>query len=347
LRLTSTGMSRSSKSWLWATMILTIGSFGAAIAMAPPPSASPVRGLVWLLFLGSSVHVASTAWLYTRSEVRSYAVRRQVRYVWVPIGLVVATAVTAAAVSPATMTWFLLPYFIWQFFHFQKQNLGMAALAASAHGVASLSRAERRSLVLAGVAGIVGLIAHPGLLQIGILYRVGGLFDVAFVLFVGSASAGLATFAKRPAKERPTAFTAIYVLSLVFSLPIFIFRSPYAAVGGMTIAHGLQYLLLMGLVAAGTRPRSSRGLRIAVLFNIAVFGGVALDVASHLHSSTPAVRLLFGAYLGAVMAHFVIDAGFWRMRDPFPRLFMACHLPYLVGKGKGVPLDDRSSADIQ
>ena len=39
---------------------------------------------------------------------------------------------------------------------------------------------------------------------------------------------------------------------------------------------------------------------------------------------------MFGAYLGAVMAHFVIDAGLWRLRDPFPRAFLAERVPYLV-----------------
>jgi hypothetical protein len=30
------------------------------------------------------------------------------------------------------------------------------------------------------------------------------------------------------------------------------------------------------------------------------------------------------------MAHFVIDAGLWRMRDPLARKFITEHLPYLV-----------------
>jgi hypothetical protein len=29
------------------------------------------------------------------------------------------------------------------------------------------------------------------------------------------------------------------------------------------------------------------------------------------------------------MAHFVIDAGLWRLRDPFPRQFLTGRLPYL------------------
>jgi hypothetical protein len=345
-RISSKSLRRSSKWWLLATVTLTIGSFSAAIALAPSDSASPARGLAWLLFLGSSVHVASTGWLYTRPEVRSHAARRQLRYIWIPIGLVLASAFTAAALSPATMAWLLLPYFAWQFFHFQKQNLGMAALSASSYGITSLRRAERHALVASGVAGIIALVARPGLLQIGIPYGIGWLFDAACILFAGAVGVGLSALARRPLQDCPTGFSAIYLLSLVFSLPIFVFGNPYAAVGGMTIAHGVQYLLLMGLVAAGTSPRRSRVLRIAVLCNVALFGGVALSTASHLHSSAPPVRLLFGAYLGAVMAHFVIDAAFWRMRDPFPRQFMARHLPYLMHFGSRVLLDDRSSADI-
>jgi hypothetical protein len=35
-------------------------------------------------------------------------------------------------------------------------------------------------------------------------------------------------------------------------------------------------------------------------------------------------------FLGAVMAHFVIDAGLWRLRDEFPRLFLTSRLPFLI-----------------
>jgi hypothetical protein len=119
----------------------------------------------------------------------------------------------------------------------------------------------------------------------------------------------------------------MYLMALLFCLPVFVFGSPYAAVGGMTVAHGMQYLLLVGLVAAGS---GARLVRLAALCNVALLGGVALEKASHLHGAALAERPLFGAYLGVVMAHFVIDAGLWRLRDPFPRAFLARHVPYLV-----------------
>jgi hypothetical protein len=335
-----------SRAWLWGTVALSAGAFGAAVVLAPPASAAPIGGLAWLLFLGSSVHVAATGWLYTLPDARAHVAARPARYIWIPAGLIVAGAVTAAVLSPAAMAWLLLAYFAWQFFHFQKQNLGLAALAASVHRVRPLGRAERRALMGAGGAGILGLLAHPDLLQLRVRPGAGELFTAAGLLFAVAAGSGVVALARRPAADRPAGFCVMYLMALLFSLPIFAFRSPYAAVGGMTMAHGFQYLLLVGLVAAGTRQGTSRWLRLAVFANIALVGGVLLSGASHLHGFPPAIRLVFGAYLGVVTAHFVIDAGFWRMRDPFPRAFLARHVPGLAPPRAKVPAADGSLDDI-
>ena len=336
--------------WLAATVALTLGAFAAAIALAPPASAPPARGLAWLLFVGSSVHVASTGWLYTLPEVRGYARERTARLVLVPAALIVAGAAAAALVSPATLTWCLLPYYGWQFFHFQKQNLGLAALAASSLRTGPLRPAERRAIMTAGGAGIAGLVAHPGLLQLRIGPGPGWLYLSAEAVFAVAVAAGLAATATRPRGAGAYKFLIVYVVSLGFFAPVFACGSPYAAVGGMTIAHGLQYLLLLGLVAAGNPRSPGRALRLAALGNVALAGGLALSAASHLHGAGPAGRLAFGTYLGAVMAHFVIDAGLWRLRDPFPRAFLAARAPGLLPPRRisddGVPAGDRSAAEL-
>ena len=328
-------------------MALTLGAFTAAIALAPPASAPPASGLAWLLFVGSSVHVASTGWLYTLPEVREYARQRPARLILLPAALVVMSGAAAAVVSPATLAWCLLPYYAWQFFHFQKQNLGLAALAASSRRTASLRPAERRAIMTAGYAGIAGLIAHPGLLQLRTgLPGLGRLYPAAAAVFAGAVAAGVAAAARRPGGNGPSGFRVVYLISLGFFLPVFVFRSPYAAVGGMTVAHGLQYLLLLGLVAAGRRPAAGRAIRLAVLANIALAGGAVLSAASHLHgAAATAGRVAFGAYLGAVMAHFVIDATLWRLRDPFPRAFLAARVPGLLPDR--VPAADGSPADLR
>lgn len=119
----------------------------------------------------------------------------------------------------------------------------------------------------------------------------------------------------------------------------------------MTVAHGMQYLLLVGLVAGSGKSGPPRLAKLALLANIALIGGAALSAASHLHDAAPVGRLVFGAYLGIVMAHFVLDAGLWRLRDPLTRKFLAGRLPYLIpaqraGNKTIVPVTDPSSSDI-
>ena len=62
---------------------------------------------------------------------------------------------------------------------------------------------------------------------------------------------------------------------------------------------------------------------LALLMIVALLGGLALNAASHLHTGGPAARAVFGCYLGLTMAHFVIDAGLWRLREEFPRSLLA------------------------
>jgi hypothetical protein len=151
---------------------------------------------------------------------------------------------------------------------------------------------------------------------------------LAAVAFAVAVAAGLACLAARP--RRPAGFTLAYLTSLLFSLPVFVFGSPYAAVAGLTVAHGLQYLLLMGLVAAGGGGGARRLGRLAVLLDVALLGGALLSVASDQAAAPGAGKILYGVFLGAVMAHFVVDAGLWRMREEFPRAFLSARLPYLV-----------------
>ena len=120
-------------------------------------------------------------------------------------------------------------------------------------------------------------------------------------------------------------------MSLLFGLPVFVFASPYAAVAGLTIAHGLQYLLLMGMLAAGgPRPGPAAGCGWRRCATSPCIGGALLSLASDGLRFGAAARFIFGLFLGAVMAHFVVDAGLWRMRAEFPRAFLTARLPFLV-----------------
>jgi hypothetical protein len=321
----------AARAWVWTTVLITAGALVSAVMLAPPAGTPPLRAVTWLLFAGSSVHVASTGWLFTVPEVRAYARHHAVRCLWVPVGLVVLGVAAAAAAGPGTISWLLMPFFGWQFWHYQKQNIGVAALAASAERAPPLLPAERRPLLLAGASAIAALAARPGLLGLRVTPVVHLLFPLAGLAYAIAVAAGLTVIVKRWRARRSAGFCAAYIVSLFFVLPVFCLSSPYAAVGGMTIAHGLQYLILVSLVASvGGRAQPFPFTKLALLANIALIGGAALNWASHLHNAAVPGRLVFGAYVGIVMAHFVIDAGLWRTRDPLARHFITTHLPYLV-----------------
>lgn len=343
-------MAVEAQRWLRWVVAVTVMAFAVSIVAAPAAAAAPGRGLSFLLFLGSSVHIASTGALFSFAEVRGYARKHQARYVGTPVALIVASAAIAGLVSSRQLAGMLLGYFAWQFVHYQKQNVGLVALGASSHRVASPTRAERRAIMSTGWVGITGLMLHPGVLQLPLSphrgWYPGVAFNLAAIGFVSCALAGVVALLRRPAAERPNGYCALYLLALCFPLPIFVFSSPYAAVGGMTIAHGLQYLVLVGLVSTGPAEARPPLWRLTGFGVAALAIGAGLNLASHLHTGGTVAHVMYGAYLGVVMAHFVVDAGIWRLRDAFPRQFLAARVPYLLDSSP-CPLADASPTGVR
>jgi hypothetical protein len=319
------------RAWRWTIVLVTGGALISAAALAPGRSGPPGHLLVWLLFVGSSVHVASTGWFITAPDVRRHAVKNDRRgLIGVPLCCVVACGMAALLIPVHLLDWVLLAVFAWQFHHFQKQNLGLVALAATSAGLRGPGPFERRLIMFAGICGIGALLSDPRLLQLDMYRPLGAVKAMVFIGYVAAVAVG-SFFLLRVRGKRPASYCALYLTALLFPLPIFIFRSPYAAVSGMTIGHGLQYLFLMGLVAQGARTNGRRHRELAWVCTIALVGGVALSAASHLHlSGTAALRGVFGLYLGLVCVHFLVDARLWRLSRPFPRAFLGARLPFLV-----------------
>jgi hypothetical protein len=378
--------------WAAATVGVTVGAVLASALLAPR-SSSPGAALVLLVFLGSSVHVAATAWLATFGELRRQARDHPTRFLYVPPAMIVGTAGLAGLLSPHQLSRLLVAYFAWQVWHYQRQNLGFAALAASSDprlvvasgkrrpdagpagqsapnpnayalwhagraqarkrlpnhrpkctncpdpadrciapaaaprrqaGGGAITRLQRRAVTASGLAAALEIVARPSVLQLGVGDPAGWLWPFALALFTASAGLGLATLIRRPAGTG----AAMLAMTFLFPLPLFIFTNPYASIGGLTIAHGLQYLLFVGTITAGHAGPARRTVRVASMATVALLLGLALATASHLHGGTVPLRMIFGAYLGLVMTHFVVDAGAWRLRDPHPRQLIATALPW-------------------
>ncbi len=317
--------------WLRITVGVTALGFAASALGSLGGDGGADPAFTALLFLATSVHVASTGWLYSLAEVRTVASSRPWRMVILPLCLVVATAVVTALSPIGLMQWLLVPFFAWQLFHYSRQNLGIACMASRTQRVPSLTPTERRFLTSSAIFGISGVVARVGLLNTGLHWTSRLLLGVAALGFSLSVVAGLLAHFARPSSRRSAASSALFVVALTFSLPVFLFSSPYLALGGMTLAHGLQYMVLVGFVASSGRSAESRWFNWALLLNVALVGGGLLALTSHLHSGGAGERLVFGAYLGVVMSHFVVDSALWRQSNEASRAFMTERLVFLRG----------------
>lgn len=315
--------------WLVGTVAITALAIAAAALLGPHGEDRGGTTLALALFVGTSVHVASTGWFFILPEVRSHARRNPGRFLLAPPALIGIAAACAALASPAQLRWVLLGFLGWQFAHFHRQNLGLAALAARAERAGPLTRLERLALDLAAAGGVAGLLLQPDLLTLAADVHLPWAERVAFAVFATGVGAGLVALTRR--EVRPAKFVAMYLTALLFFAPVFCFDSSFPAVAGLTVAHGYQYLMLMALVSVAPRRGSLRDSGPALLSAIALGGGLVLAVVSHLHDSPVAAeRALYGAFLGVVMAHFVLDAALWRLREEFPRRLLGEALPYLV-----------------
>jgi hypothetical protein len=319
--------------WLIGMLTGTLAAFAATIALAPDGPEGPTKALLLVTFVGGAGHVATTAWFYTVPAVRAHARANSWRYIWIPVLLIVGTAAVAAALPAEHFVWLLYGYFGWQFFHFQKQNVGMAALAGVTTGAGSVTRAERNAIIVAGILGTAGLLVHPELIRLDGQLDVRYLFPLiglAYSLTVGYGA--LVLFRGRELDRRPPLFVAVYLMSLLFFLPVFAFVEPFPAVAGLTLAHGYQYLLLLVLIAGAEKTGRLSLFSLPIVIELAILGGFALTAAqsTHFQEGVGITRAVYGAYLGVVMAHFVVDAGLWRLRDEFPRRFLGERIPYLL-----------------
>lgn len=301
--------------------------------LVTPAVLVPDIGLMWLLFVGSSVHVAATFALFTFKDLRRHARTHPRRYVAAPLAMTITAAAIAALFPPRALQAALLAFFGWQLWHYQQQNLGLAALAIKAAGQPPLTLTERRGIRIAAAAGILALAAHPQVTQLVDLHTPAALATAATIT-AWLLLAGAVVKQRRPAP----------LLAVAFPLPLLLTTSPYAALGGMTLAHGLQYLLLVGMVLAGPTTTTRRGPEATLLTAGVLAIAGALAATSHLHHGPAATKAVFGAYLGVVMTHFVLDAGLWRLRDPFPRQWLGQRLPALLA---GTPEPDIESVAWQ
>lgn len=255
-----------------------------------------------LVFLLGPVHVGTSAAFYLDPQLRSLVASNRSRY-YVAAGGVVLAGLVLSLGPDWIGPWVVVPGVgMWQLHHFTRQNLGMLAFTYRASGLGGPTPRERHLLDLTTVAGMLGLL--PLLAPFEVDTRPVGLVVLAV------AAVGLL---------RGTAGVRLWALTaaVLFYSPLFLINDLVVAAYAYGLAHGAQYLLMMAHLPVG---RDSDGRRRMLL----ALAGAFLVVSVPYYLGDRAVMLA-----GVTAAHFIVDAGIWKMRTPEQRAYMRRRFAFL------------------
>ena len=317
------------------------------ILLAPPEGAP--GGLAHIktlfLFLGTA-HVPATLFFYTDKDFSGIINNHRLRYVVVPIFLIIVTGLLFSLLNPAGQAFLLLAYWAWQAFHYGRQNIGVYSFASIAETATSPHRAEKLAIDFGTVLGILGtfkilgMAVAPAYLYVSFdfLYKIGSLAFAAVLIF------SLVVYVKY-FRHTTTLKTVFFFTSVFFFYPVFISTNMNVAFLSYAIAHGLQYLVFMTVVSANSaaedRPRRPPyGNILKLVIFSAVLGFLfwrvgdlrQIDIVKSNRFYAATADFLFGAVLGATMSHFVVDASAWKLSLAQQRAYISRRFDFLFGK---------------
>lgn len=321
--------------WKLFLLLISVASF---LPFAITPLATAVvpqdAGLLYLYlflgFLGANFHVAASGWFYTDAAMRDHFRVHPLRYIVIPLVLIVGGAVTFQIVGRTVAEYVVAGFLGWQIWHYQKQNVGVLSFIAAGTGKVPLSIWERRTLALSAVAGILGFFSVDKIPPASLSELFRQLHQVGLLVYALVPVTFCIALLKTPSLRTNAARLIFFTLGAAFFAPTYLFSDQASALVGYAMAHGLQYIVLMGFISA----RHGRADQLVKLLVIATFGGIILGNLSHMQSlaGIPYAMAAYGAFMGVVMSHFVLDAGIWRLREPFQRAYMREKFAFIFGR---------------
>jgi hypothetical protein len=261
-----------------------------------------------------------------------------------------ALMLTCLAVLMAAPLWlvaaFMLAFVFYSTWHFGRQNVGIAAFAARVGCNRPLEREERLVLNLGVVAGL--LVSYrafaPALMLPSELWPL----DLAFaepllsrLWYLGVALYALLiplVLVRVLMRRRRSPFwtLTIYLGCVFFFLPAYLSDNALFLVTSWTVAHGLQYLVMLAF-HAGAAGRAQQGLRTfrpALTFGLSLVAGVGLWLlADRMAGVADAImaKAMFAIIIALTLAHYWIDQYLWRFRTPARRAWLTRSFPFLGG----------------
>ncbi len=283
--------------------------------------------MLTVLFLGSAGHIGSSFFFYGDQQVRAFMFPGQwARYLVVPALASGVMALILFIDSDPMRSYALVGFWMWQVHHFTRQNHGILAFASRADGV-PVDPKEKLAITLTDIAAILATIAfvtpyrNTALDVYGWQLHTTGLAVFACAWIVYLTTRPLRRFRTTPWRE------SLVTALMVFYVPLFIFHDAFSAVYIYLTAHGLQYLIFMYFVSQV--PVATRGFAVARLALLTAFGGGLIMLLKRQQLWGDLAPTFLGLAYGITIWHFLLDAGLWRLSEPFQRSYMAQRFGFL------------------
>jgi len=333
----------------WFLITLLLATWVPIVFFTLLASSAAESGGLWgvkivFIFLGTA-HVPATLVFYTDKQFAEIRKSHPVRYIYVPIFLIVVTGLLFAFASLTVQAFVLLTYWSWQAFHYGRQNVGMYAFASIAETGRAPQKPEKLVIEAATVLAILGTLKvlgsavappflHPGF---DFLYRFG---MIAFLVMVVVSVAVYIKYFQQTSLFK----TLFFFTAVLFFAPVFISTDNNIGFLSYAIAHGFQYIVFMSVVSAtGADVRTSLYKNLTVFLIFLLLVGFVFWRVNDLREMTfikgtwafaRTADFLFGAVLGATMSHFVIDASAWRLSLAKQRSYMTRRFFFVFGQGR-------------
>jgi len=324
--------------FLFALLLSTWVPMLFFILVAPLETASfSIRGIKSIfLFLGTA-HVPATLFFYTDKNFSHIVRQHKARYIYFPLALTIAAGLLVAFSNLTTQAYLFLVFWGWQAFHYGRQNLGIYSFTSIAQQTGAPQKPEKLAIDLATICGILGTfrILGMGVAPEYLRGTLNGLYEFGKFSYFPVIIFGIYVYARN--FQRTTALKSVFFFTLLlFFLPIYLSNDFNVMFLSYAIAHGLQYIIFMSIVSLntetsdhGTALRYQNALKLMgfmILLGLLFYNADTLRGFELVKNNALLVRctdFLFGAVLGATMAHFVIDAGAWRLSKEPQREYMS------------------------
>jgi len=127
-------------------------------------------------------------------------------------------------------------------------------------------------------------------------------------------------------------------------LPVFLSTNVNIGFLSYAIAHGIQYILFMSVVSLNFAPQAEsqriqlgnmvRLLILTLVVGLVFYRAADLKAVELITAHATLIRVvdfIIGAVLGATMAHFVVDAGAWRLSQSLQRMYIGKRFAFVFG----------------